>query len=511
VLTDAGVVLAVAAFLAGVTGSWSPCGFSMVTTLGPTGHEGGRRLTALALAAFAPGALLGGVVTFAGLALLGSLLGGGTLALAAAVVAGAGALLELAGVPIAPQVRRQVPEHWRRVLPLPVAAGLYGALLGLGFTTFVLTFAVPALAAIALAVGDAGVGLAMGLAFGAGRLLPIVLLAPVADREAGWRATELMAERPLLLRGLRLADALALGAVALTLGAQSAAAHDHGAVPRFVLGDSGRAGLVSGSGTDPSVAGAALAWRDPLARTAVVDGTPLPGATHVALGGRHVATLEGDRIVVRIAATGVPTGTELALPGADAIAVSDRWLAARVRGRTERLVVTALPGDGSLRTVATGRDAALGRPALDGDVLVHHVATPRLSRIVQRSLRSGRTRTLRSARRAQLAHPAILGSRLLYVATDRRGQQLRLGRRAPGSGARDRTLLRLAPSIRADRGVEPRGSAHGTTSPYDPPAPGPPRPRTLWTTALAPDAAYVTRLVAGPDGAVTSELLRVPR
>ena len=32
-------------------------------------------------------------------------------------------------------------------MPLPLAAGLYGVLLGLGFTTFILTFAVWALAA----------------------------------------------------------------------------------------------------------------------------------------------------------------------------------------------------------------------------------------------------------------------------------------------------------------------------------------------------------------------------
>ena len=57
-------------------------------------------------------------------------------------------------MPIVPQIRRQVPEHWRRVLPMPLAAALYGVLLGLGFTTFVLTFGVFALAAIAFALGD---------------------------------------------------------------------------------------------------------------------------------------------------------------------------------------------------------------------------------------------------------------------------------------------------------------------------------------------------------------------
>jgi hypothetical protein len=31
-----------------------------------------------------------------------------------------------------------VPEHWRRVAALPLAAAGYGVLLGLGFTTFVI-------------------------------------------------------------------------------------------------------------------------------------------------------------------------------------------------------------------------------------------------------------------------------------------------------------------------------------------------------------------------------------
>ena len=39
-------------------------------------------------------------------------------------------------------------------MPVPLAAGLYGVLLGLGFTTFILSFAVWALAGIAVALGD---------------------------------------------------------------------------------------------------------------------------------------------------------------------------------------------------------------------------------------------------------------------------------------------------------------------------------------------------------------------
>jgi hypothetical protein len=236
------IALTAAAFVAGMTGSWSPCGLSMISTLGPRDrasidraegsrsmsrerrfHSGGRLTTIAACIAFVPGAVLGGVLTFGSLAVAGSVIGGGPVALAAGalVVLGAAAL-ELRGTPIVPQVRRQVPEHWRRVMPLPLAAAGYGVLLGLGFTTFVLTFAVPALAGASLAVGDPVTGVAIGLAFGVGRALPVVVLAPFSRTEFGLRVSELMMERPSVLRSFRFADGIALLAVALVLAAQSA-------------------------------------------------------------------------------------------------------------------------------------------------------------------------------------------------------------------------------------------------------------------------------------------------
>jgi hypothetical protein len=212
-------VLIVAATVAGVTGAWSPCGFSMVETLAPDGYAGRLRTTLAACATFACGALAGGVVTFGGLALAGQALGaGGSLALAvAAVVALFAAVGEARGARIVPQVRRQVPESWRRRLPLPLAAGLYGVLLGLGFTTFILTFAVWALAGVSVAVGDPALGAAIGLGFGAGRLLPVIALAPAAATAWGVAAHAAMAERPRILRSLRAVDAVAMAACAVVL------------------------------------------------------------------------------------------------------------------------------------------------------------------------------------------------------------------------------------------------------------------------------------------------------
>jgi cytochrome c-type biogenesis protein len=212
-------VLVIAAAVAGVTGAWSPCGFSMVETLAPHGYAGRLRTTLAACATFAAGALAGGVITFGGLSLLGAALGaGGPGALAvAAAVALAAAVGEARGARIVPQVRRQVPESWRRRLPVPLAAGLYGVLLGLGFTTFILTFAVWALAGACVAAGDPALGVAVGLAFGAGRLLPVVVLAPPAGTEAGAAAHAAMAERPAILRSLRAVDAVAMAACAVVL------------------------------------------------------------------------------------------------------------------------------------------------------------------------------------------------------------------------------------------------------------------------------------------------------
>jgi hypothetical protein len=212
-------VLILAAATAGVTGAWSPCGFSMVETLAPHGYAGRLRTTLAACATFSAGALAGGVATFGGLALLGQALGaGGTAALAvAAAVALAAAIGEARDARIVPQVRRQVPESWRRRLPLPLAAGLYGVLLGLGFTTFILTFAVWALAGVSVAAGDPGLGVAIGLAFGAGRLVPVIALAPTAGTALGAAAHAAMAERPRILRSLRAVDAVAMAACAVAL------------------------------------------------------------------------------------------------------------------------------------------------------------------------------------------------------------------------------------------------------------------------------------------------------
>ncbi len=446
------LALAVAALVAGLTGTWSPCGFSMIETLGPTGHAGGRRTTLAACVTFSVGALAGGVVTFGLLSLAGSLVHGAddrvAYIVAAAIAVGA-AVAEARGARIAPQVRRQLPEHWRRVLPMPLAGGLYGILLGLGFTTFVLTFGVFALAGIAFAVGDAPTGTAVGLAFGLGRAVPIALAAPIADRPAGIRVTELMADRPALYRGIRLGDSAALALVAAVLVSTAPA---------------GAAKLARSPAADPSTGDGDLAFQRPdrdgfLAR----GGEEIPlGGRDPALGGGRIAVIQSDRIYLLSSGDLTEEGTFPAL-GADAVAVAHNWVVWRARSgdddalHARKIANPQNPGDVKNLARASG-PSQLGRPSVDHNRLVYARASRRQNRIVKQVLGSGHKTTLMRSVRDGLSNPTIGGKHLLYVRYVHGRDQLKLARLGGGKG---HTLLSR------------RGG-------------------TLWSTALGRKRAYVT-------------------
>jgi hypothetical protein len=495
------VVLLVTAAFAGVTGAWSPCGFSMVDTLAPDGYAGRLRTTVPACATFALGALAGGVVTFGGLAILGSALGAGSRP-AAAVIALAAAIGEARGARIVPQVRRQVPESWRRTLPVPLAAGLYGVLLGLGFTTFILSFAVWALAALSVALGDPALGALVGLGFGAGRALPVIALAPSARTGGGAAAHAAMAERPAILRGLRAADALALLLCALALGATDARAAD----------------VLARTALNPSVVPGAAAWDLTNGQAVLVRGsavTTLPGR-YPALTAGLIAWREPDRLVVAALDTLTPVAT-VAATGVDAVALSPRWLAWRVHGPSgDQLAVFDLTATAAApRAVASEpAPAELGRPALAGDALVFHVATRTGSRIDALDLNTGTRNVLRAEPRALLMNPSVLGDKLVYVRSSSKRQQLRLGALQRQSTGRDRVLYSTVPTGRRDSNHEKGHERHreGPKSPQPlSPRPKPGVSTTLWTTALDAGAAYVTKLVQRRGKPLEAEILRVGR
>jgi hypothetical protein len=468
----------------------------MVGTVGAARRLGGTWSLARTAAAYAAGLAAGSLVVFGGLGVAAAAVDPGrTSLLAAAGLAAVAAAADALGLRVRPQIRFQVPERWRRTLPLPLAVFLYGTLLGTGLTTFVPAAAAWALFGFALSIGSLATALLVGACLAAGRALPVVLLAPLVDAGIGARALAVITERPASLRIVRglAAVSLAAGAAAVFAGAASAAT------------------VVAVPAGDPSAVDADVAWEQPgvggFLRTAT--GTvQLPGHDP-AIGGALVAWRVGDTVTVATRATLAPVLQET-IVGARRLAVSDRWLAFTTvdADGTTRLTVQSLADTNRTETLAsTAAPAQVGRPSLDGDRLVFHVATRRASWITLVDLVGGKRARLRSATNAQLVNPAVAGDSLLYVRAGRCAQELRLGGLAGGSS--DRVLLTLPPLAGSDLGHEPRHPRQGTHVPCK----VRPRPaaRMLWTTALAPGAAYVTTLRPQAGGRTTPTLLQIPR
>ena len=468
---DVGVVIAlvVAGLLIGATGTWSPCGFSMIETIGPTGHTGGLPTTLAACATFFPGAVVGAVFTFGGVSLVGAAIPGeaGWLSYTVAgVVAFVAAIAEARGRRIAPQIRRQLPEHWRRIMPMPVAAALYGILLGLGFTTFVLTFGVWALAGISLALGEPVAGLAIGLGFGVGRAIPIVTLAPFADRPFGRRAITLMAERPELYRAIRFGDALALVAAGAALTFAGTAQADVKNVQ---------------SASDPSVAGPTLAFAKGQSDAAFVTEGQGPEeliGTDPSIADKFAAVIEGQNVRI-LGRPGFAEVDSFDAPGVDAVAVSNNWIAYRTRmdGR-DRLLARKLNDAGVAGEpkpiAAAGHPDQVSLPSIDGNTLVYAILTPKSSRIIKATLKRMKRDVVIRSDFSQLSNPSVRGSSLLYVRGTKAGWELRL--KKLGNGDFGRTL----------------------TS----------RDKRIWSTALSAKRAYFTVLQGGAPRADISSVQR---
>ena len=240
--------LAAAALLIGATGTFSPCGFSAVETIGPTGHTGGRRITLAACATFVPGAVVGGVLTFGALALAGEALHG---------AGGPRRLLRRRGDRGPGRCARGSRHAHRPPDPPPAARALAprdADAAGGGALRRPAGARLHDLRPLASGSGrwrgsasrwaTPSSGLLLGLAFGLGRALPVVALAPLAGTPAGARATELMASNPAVYLGVRRGDAaaLAVAALALTLSVgQRRRRRPVGPERRRPLGDGGLA------------------------------------------------------------------------------------------------------------------------------------------------------------------------------------------------------------------------------------------------------------------------------
>jgi hypothetical protein len=445
----------------------------MVGTVSAARHRG------RAGAAFATGLVLGAAAVFAALGALGAAVSGRAVLLAALALGGLAVVSDALGLRVRPQVRFQVPEPWRRTMPLPRALFLYGVLLGTGLTTYVPATAAWALPALSLALGSLTASLAIAAGFAAGRALPVLALAGSGEETA-------LAERPQGLRILRVLTAASL-------------------LFALVAGEVRAAGTLASPGGDPTAAGVDVAWQEPgvggfLRRAGTT--TQLPGSDP-AVGATLVAWRAGDVVTVADRTT-LTTVLQETLPGVRKLAVSRRWLAYRTSTEI-RVHALSEPGPGAV-VVKTRQPASLGRPTLGVDLVAFHRATRDGSWITAVNVVSGRRLLLRFSRDDELLNPSLLAGQLLYVRASRCSQQLRIG---PLRGGRDHVLYEIGPLAGQDEGHE----RHHTSQGEHVPCPYHPRPtaKTLWTTALSPTTAYVTILRPSRGGHTTPTLLAVAR
>jgi hypothetical protein len=175
-------------------------------------------------------------------------------------------------------------------------------------------------------------------------------------------------------------------------------------------------------------------------------------------------------------------------PGADAIAVSDSWLAYRASsGGGDGIYIRYIGNPAApappLQVAGQGGAGQLSRPAIDGGILLYGIATPQGSRIVQRVMGTRKHRALVSSPRLLLFDPSIDGRSFTYVRIDASRSRLMVRRRhAHGSG---RVLFSL-------------GRSHGV----------------LWSNALTPSLAYATILQpssGNPDATIVGVSRRHPK
>ncbi len=419
----------------------------MVETLTPAGC-GSRQRYRVAIVLFSLGAI-------GAAAALGALLGAAGSSLDRSAALAVVAVLALiagareAGIlrmPV-PELRRQVPERWRREWPLAAWSLGYGAGLGVGVLTHQVVWTFWVAAAGALALGDPLVSAACLMPFGLGRALMVIL--PTRGGRDGSASVGRLVERRRLLRpvnagALLLAAALLSAVPAIGQGA-TRGEYDPAAAGRVVA-----TGIVDAAGA-PSV----------IVRPATLPSVVFPGGRSPALDGDLL--VYADDAGLRIVRW--RTGAEIArVDGALSKPALDYPLVAysRVVPGGQRLelrnVVT-----GSLRVVArAGNDVDLGRPALRAGLIAWHVAAGRRSQIRVGLVRgSRRSRVVASSVSGLQVNPSLAYGRVLWVEQVGSVSKLRV-RRVNGGPVRTLTTLR-----------------------------GP--NRILWTTALGLRTAYVTR------------------
>jgi hypothetical protein len=398
---------------------------------------------------FAASAVLTSAVLGLLLGLLGSTLGAERAVLGAAALALAAAAREAGLIRFSiPQARRQVPEHWRFELPLPVWASGYGAGLGAGFFTYqpISTFWVACAGALALAE-PVPAALCVSL-YGAGRALMVVWPRRRADDPTA-AVERLTSRRGTLLR----ANVVALVACGILLA----------------LAPTAGAGVtqIAPNALDPAIDRGNLAFAtesgDVVVRTKTGPDVTYNGAVEPSISGPYLAYRDSAGIrVIRWA-----DGTEvrrIASPNVSKPALNWPLLAfVRRQSPYDKLFVRNLV-TGKVTLYATVRlPTDLGRPSLRHGRLAWHTATRKESKIMVVTLSSRARKTVAITRIGLLGNPSVYRTRVVYV--DARFGTTYL-KQAWLTGPRRVVLARI-------------------------------RSRTVsyWTTALASNAAFMTRWV----------------
>ena len=277
-----------------------------------------------------------------------------------------------------------------------------------------------------------------------------------------------------------------------------------------------KATVVQPQGTGPAAEGSLFAFQKPgatgyLRRPDATVG--LPGRDP-SLGAGLVGWRDAQSDIVLAPPDSLTPVATYDAPGAGPFAFSNLWVVWLVGGNQ----LVAQPRDASVapRTIATaGAGEQLGRPSIVGQTVVFHRAGRNGSQIRLLDLATNRGSVLRSERRALLSNPTFDGRRILYVRSTYKRQELRLGPLVRRATTRDELLYGTTPTARRDAEHEKGHHRHAAGYPggkapklYARPPAG--VTDTLWTTALSPSTAFVTRLRLR-HGVTTATILSVPR
>lgn len=240
------------ATVAGVRGTWSPCGLSMLSAINPVSERARGFRFWVTCALFVAGAVVGGLLLGLGAAALS--LAAALLPTSAAVAVGAlaGVItlasdLRVGGLAL-PNHPRQVDEDWLSAYRRWVYAAGFGAQIGTGFATYVMTAATYLVVVLAALTASPAQAVVIGGLFGAVRG-SAVLLSAGADTPERLRAVH---RRLAALDATSLQVAVAAQAVVVVVLAVTFAGAAGGAVAALVC-----SGLVL-SRVRPALSGQAL-------------------------------------------------------------------------------------------------------------------------------------------------------------------------------------------------------------------------------------------------------------